>query len=319
MTKGTFVAITALAVGMLAGCSADVSASADGTEADAASTSPAIALVSIDSLTSGSTGTSGSSGSTGSGANGGSGDRKVSAVARFVRARDGVIDEDALRMVHASLSLPDLGSCAVPDAEPANARAVSLLDLGNVSLESQGVHTPLAPRELPDVADLVDGVVYTSRALDGEALPASSAYTIRASGNDAVPAFAVHAHAPSELHELHLGTFDADGGDGSELQVDPSASLDMVWDAAGSSTRDELYVDVTADGGDGSTDSTALRCAFADTGHAELPAQAWAALAGATSGQLTLHRLHREQLQASGIGTGEIRFDFARQIPFRLR
>ncbi len=316
MRNRSFVAATTLAVGLLAGCSANVSASPDDADAAASSagstsSSAATALVSIESVS--------------SNVAGGSGDRKVSAVARFVRARDGVVDEDALRMVHASLPLPDVGTCAVPDLDPASARAVSLLDLGTVSLESEGVQTPLAPRELPDVADLVDGVVYTSRALDGEALPASSTYTVRASGNDTVPAFAVRASAPSELHGLRLGSFDADattdGREATELQVDPSASLDLTWDASanGSTGRDRLYVDVTADGGDGSTSTTALRCAFADSGHAELPAQAWAALGGATSGQLTLHRLHREQLQATGIGTGEVRFDFARQISFRLR
>ena len=134
------------------------------------------------------------------------------------------------------------------------------------------------------------------------------------------PSFAVNASAPSELRALRLGSFDADG-DAEGLSVDPSAALDLSWDATGSASRDEVYVDITADGGDGSAESTSLRCAFADNGHAELPAQAWAQLAGAsaTTGQLTLHRLHREQLVASGIGTGEIRFDFARQIAFRLR
>jgi hypothetical protein len=311
MRKSSFLAATTLAVGLLAGCSANVSASADDADAASASgsSSAATALVSIESVSTNVAGTTG--------------DRKVSAIARFVRARDGVVDEDALRMVHASLALPDVGTCAVPDLDPASARAVSLVDLGSVSLESEGVQTPLAPRELPDVADLVDGVVYTSRALDGEALPASSTYTVRASGNDTIPAFAVRASAPSELHALRLGSFDADattdGHDATELQVDPAASLDLSWDASGSSIRDRVYVDVTAGSGDGSSDPTALRCAFADSGHAELPAQAWAALGGATSGELTLHRLHREQLQATGIGTGEVRFDFARQISFRLR
>ena len=301
------MAATTLAVGLLAGCSANVSASSDGAEADAASGagSAATALVSIDSLSTGAS------------------DRKVSAVARFVRARDGVVDEDALRMVHASLSLPDIGTCAVPDLEPESARAVSLLDLGSVTLESEGVQTALAPRELPDVADLVDGVVYTSRALESDSLPAGARYTVNAGGNDVVPAFAVRATAPSELHGLRLGGFDADGAgsgsEASELLVDPSASLDLSWDASADGTRDEVYVDVTAGSGDGSTDGAALRCAFADSGRAELPAAAWDALAGAGAGVITLHRLHRELLHPSGLGAGEVRFDFARQVTFRVR
>ena len=48
-------------------------------------------------------------------------------------------------------------------------------------LETSGVATVLPPRRLPDVADLVSGVVY-ARAAEAEAMPARGRYELKIAG-----------------------------------------------------------------------------------------------------------------------------------------
>ena len=79
----------------------------------------------------------------------------------------------------------------------------------------------------------------------------------------------------------------------------------VSWEAG--SERDVVVVEVTGS-------SSTMRCTFGDFGYATVPASAFGA-----QGTLTLRRIHREPFVAAGVDRGEIRFDFARIVPYRHR
>jgi len=203
------------------------------------------------------------------------------ASARFVRVR-GAIDESALHLASASLDLPAIGECST-SSDQASARAVELLDVGAISIETSNGHVALASRQVPDVVDLVSGTMYSAR-IDEATIPSGSEVSVLVAGSADVPAFSVRAQAPT-------------APDGVSLAID-GANAELTWNAGGAA--DLVYVDV------GSS-----RCSFADDGRATLSASAFA-----SEGTIALHRVRRETLTIPGLG-GELRFDFARTIAYR--
>ncbi len=265
----------------------------------------------------------------------GVGDARASAVARFVRMRAGAVDEDALRLVGATVDFPALGTCVTgvagakapgasgattvgsgPSASP-NPRAVELLDVGAMSLEANGLRTNLQARQIPDVVDLLSGVVYATPAADADALPARSVYVLRAAGSlelDVAP-FAVSASAPDEPMNVRISGQDAGPDNGGVVQV-PSAlandaPIDVSWEAG--SSDDFVYFDVSGEPGVKLEAQASARCLFLDVGQAALTT---AAFGDTTSGTITIHRLHREPFRVKGVDSGEVRFDFARVVAF---
>jgi len=220
--------------------------------------------------------------------------------ARFLRVH-GTVDEGALRLVGAALDVPAPGECAaIADADVAPSSRVELLDVGTLTLESGTSHATLQPRRVPDVIDLVSGVLYTTRtdALGGKV-------TLHATGGalDVAP-FTVEASAPSELRGLHLGGVEAHEGEPVVLAAGP---VDLTWQP-GEPGSDSIYVDVTNLHG-----TVSLRCAFTDDGHGTLPASSLR-----DDGSVSVHRVRREALVRTGIERGEVRFDLARVIAFRI-
>jgi hypothetical protein len=301
-------------LGFTLGCSAPVGATTASAEvAEGASSSSALVLIER-------TVSSGDS-------------ARAEAVARFLRMHAGSVDDDALRMVGAAVDFPAVGACdalsslnAGKAADPEAVRAVELVDVGSVSIETNGVSLSLPPRRLPDILELVSGVVYSTRAPDPEALPSGATYVLRASGRASLSAppsdsdpgpFVVSAVAP-----VAIGDADAlqVGGQVAKtsgpLALSSDAPVELVWSAG--NPQDVVYVDVSAASGTGSVSSggaasgSGTRCMFADTGHAVLPE----AVLLEGDGNITIHRLHREFFQARGIDSGEIRFDFARVLAF---
>ena len=232
--------------------------------------------------------------------------------ARFVRVLAPSSTRDALRIIGASLDLPARASCAsiaglasgvAPAAGPAP--VVELLDVGAVSLETNGSETRLVPRQLPDVTDVVSGVVY-ARSADPILFPAGSRYVVRVSGGPEVDPFEVSAAAPADPTDVK-----ASGDEGPAGLVVPAGSaVELTWPAE--ATDDVLYVDVQP---------AAFRCtledglgAAGDRTRASVPA----ALID-DAGTLVVHRVHREALVARGLESGELRFDFSRAIPYTRR
>jgi hypothetical protein len=241
---------------------------------------------------------------------------RAEAVARFVRMRSGAVDDDALRMVGAAIEFPTLGTCAaLASTQPAAsgpARAVQLVDVGTIGIDANGMHTALQARRLPDIVDLVSGVVYSTRAPDPDAFPEGAAYILHAAGRpevDLAP-FTASATAPREPDELRIAGQDPRTPGGLLLPSDTAATL--AWRAG--NHDDVVYVDVSQAAPPNANSATSnVRCLFEDAGHAVIAATALTS----DDGTLTVHRLHRETFQAAGIDAGEIRFDFARTISFR--
>lgn len=214
-------------------------------------------------------------------------------VARFVRARQGAVDDLALRTAGVQ-DLPAIGTCVTSFEGPASpARAVDLLDVGAVTFDS----TVLLPRSLPDPAGMVSGYFYSARSSDAFAAAAGGAgsrVSLRASGGADLPeGFAVSLAAPRELEGVHAS---------------PTANgVDVTWDATDADARDFVYVDVLAP-------NVVARCSGTDVGRLSLPTSV---LGAVEEGSLSVHRVHREAFKTRGIDPGEVRFDLARIIAFR--
>jgi hypothetical protein len=228
---------------------------------------------------------------------------RARASARFIRVTAPSSIDDALRAIGAALDLPPRGQCAsaasLADDTTTHGPApvVELVDVGGVSVEAEGVETHLVPRQLPDVTDVVSGVVY-ARAADPALLPAGARYVVHVAGGQGLPGFDAAATAPGDPTDVRVvgeeprGTLVLGGG-----------SVDVAWTPDASD--DVVYVDIRPGG---------VRCLADETGHVAIPA-----LFLDDAGTLLVHRLHREPLAAAGIDSGEVRFDFARAIAYLRR
>jgi hypothetical protein len=222
--------------------------------------------------------------------------------ARFVRIAAGASVDDALRAIGAALELPGRGACAsitsmaggFARGEPAP--FVELVDVGAVSLEAGGVETRLVPRQLPDVTDVVSGVVY-ARAAEPALLPAAARYSVHVAGGQDLGAFDVSATAPGDPSAVRIA------GEDRGTVVASGPTVDLAWTPDASD--DAVYVDVRPNG---------VRCVFGNTGRAAV-----STVFLDDRGTLVVHRLHREPLHAAGIDSGEVRFDFARSVSYTRR
>jgi hypothetical protein len=223
--------------------------------------------------------------------------------ARFVRIAAGASVDDALRAIGAALELPARGACAsvsslaggIGRGEPAP--VVELVDVGTVSIEAGGVETRLLPRQLPDITDVVSGVVY-ARAAEPALLPAATRYVLHVAGGQDLGGFDVSASAPGDPGAVHLS-----GEDSRGTLVAAGSTVDLTWTT--DTSDDVIYVDVRPNG---------VRCVFGNTGHAAV-----STLLLDDAGTLVVHRLHREPLRATGIDSGEVRFDFSRSVLYTRR
>jgi hypothetical protein len=243
-----------------------------------------------------------------------SGRLHAEASARFVRIAAPWSAQDAMRAVGAALDLPPRGRCATTgalagvtaSAEPLP--AVELVDVGPVSLEVSGAQTHLLPRQLPDVTDVVSGVVY-SRATDPSSFPASTSYVLHVGGPvsgrlDLAP-FDVAAVAPADPNDVAI-----DGDVDQQTVVVTTPTLELSWTS--SSDADLVYIDIQPAG---------VRCLLVD-GMGGTAREQHAIVSSKLlddAGSLTLHRLHREAIRAAGLEDAEVRFDFARSVTYVRR
>jgi len=232
---------------------------------------------------------------------------RAEASARFIRVAAPASAQDALRAVGVAVDLPAPGTCQQrvslaaggSTAEPAP--IVELLDVGVVSIEAAGAATRLLPRQLPDVTDIVNGVVY-ARAADPALLPPGAAYVLHVGGGADLGPLDVTATAPGDPSDVAISGEDARG-----TLVASGRAVDLSWTADG--TDDVVYADI---GG--------IRCSLGDpSGQASSDSLVRSSLSTELlddAGTLVVHRLHREPLRARGFDSGEIRFDFARSIAY---
>jgi hypothetical protein len=219
------------------------------------------------------------------------------ASARFIRVAAPTSTEDALRAIGAALEIPARGSCAsvatLGSSPAAVTPVIELLGVGTVSLEAGGTQTRLLPRQLPDVTDVVSGVVY-ARATEPALLPAATPYVVHVGGAADLAPVDLTATAPTDPSEVRISGEDA----GTVVASGPWVTFSWTPEAADGL----LYVDVRPNG---------VRCAFEDVGVA-----AMSALYLDSEGTLVVHRVRRERLRAPGIDSTEVRFDFARTVAY---
>src|SRR5262249_20622473 len=142
----------------------------------------------------------------------GAGNPKGDVIARFIRTRAGAVDDDALRIVGATVELPSMNNCGNLQAasSPSRiARSVELLNAGAITLEADGYRANLTVRHMPDGVGLVSGIVYTVRAEGGaEGLPAFGRVVLRAAGSSEqeveIGPFTVETNVPAEPNDLRL-------------------------------------------------------------------------------------------------------------------
>jgi hypothetical protein len=247
------------------------------------------------------------------------GKSRAEASARFVRVAAPITAQEALRAVGATVDLPPPGRCVdlsaageslpVADTAPTPGLVVELMDMGPVSLEAAGSETRLVPRLLPDVTDVVSGVVY-AHTTETNLLPAASTYVVHVGGRSDVWGFDAQADAPADPVDVTVSGEDAPGA-----LVVRGPMVQLTWPAAGA--RDTVFVDVqpgslrcTLDGGVGRLAAAAPR-ENAPPALAHLPAS----LLG-DGGTLAIHRLRTETSSAPGLDGVEVRFDFARSIAY---
>ncbi len=218
-------------------------------------------------------------------------------IARFVRVRQGAVDDPALRIAGVAEDIPLPGTCFAPSESSGavqGGRSVELLDVGQVVLTGEGSKsTVLLPRSMPDPAGVVSGVFYSSRAAD--VFAAGSPVSLRSSGGADLEGFSVSVTAPRDVGDVHVASV-ANG-------------LDVSWDAADADAHDLVYVDVLSP-----APRVVMRCTSVDDGHLLVP---HGSISGIDEGQLAVHRLHKESFKAKGIEPGEVRFDVAKVVTFR--
>jgi hypothetical protein len=224
-------------------------------------------------------------------------------IARFVRVRQGAVDDQALRLAGAAWDLPSvspaLGTCSATAREvlPAlQTRNVDLLDLGVLTVDSAANRsTVLLPRSLPDPTGVVSGVFYSARSGDAFA-PAGRIQIHTPGGPDMAEGFRVDVPAPRDIADARVSA--------------TQAGLELGWDPDGGpgDGRKSVYIDVV-----GPSSVLVTRCSTLDFGQFLIPA---AALGSVAEGAVSIHRTHRESFRTKGIDPGEVRFDIARVVTF---
>ena len=219
-------------------------------------------------------------------------------IARFVRVKQGSVDDPALRMAGVAEDIPVPGACSAPsETTPViQGLSVELLDVGPVVLTSDVSKgsTVLLPRSMPDPAGVVSGVIYSSRSSD--VFSSGSRVSLRSNGGtDLVDGFSVSVTAPRDVTDVHVTSV-------------PSG-LDVSWDAEGADPHDLVYVDVLSP-----APRVVMRCTSIDAGRILVPQ---GSIGGIEEGQVAVHRLHKESFKAKGIEPGEVRFDVAKIVTFR--
>jgi hypothetical protein len=233
---------------------------------------------------------------------------RARALAGFARMPATVDSSAVLSLVGWSLDLPPPGQCAGrtglrdPNTPLSPIDHIEFLEAGEVTLQTAGMGTTLAPHAFPTVTDWISGVVYTTRDRSAAALPAGTRYWVRASGGLGLSGLAVTTDAPATL-------------DGLTVRGRPVSAVDEIVVT--------LPLEVTwkpGTGGDwvvvGATDVDATSgtwCTYRDEeGSATIPPNT---IPIRGRGKLSLRRVRSHPLGGSGLSHGELRFDFETTVP----
>lgn len=185
---------------------------------------------------------------------------------------------------------------------------LELLEAGEVSIQADEQVTRLALNLFPPSGS-ASGVIYTTPDRSA-ALPPGVAYTIRATGSDAIPPLSILQEAPSALRDVTVGGVPLERA----TSLRAGQPLDFTWLEGDASDR--VFVELSG------SDASVL-CSFADDeGSGSVPGGLTAKLG--TDVRLSLHRV-REAAGAQEpprpdalILETMVRFDFALTSSLRV-
>lgn len=242
------------------------------------------------------------------------GSSRGDAVAGFLKIPMGADSSQVIRLAGLETQLPAPGNCHVVDTTPdwsavARVTDAELLEADSVELTTdQGAHD-LAPHAFPTVADLLRGVVYTSRDRSARALPPGTLYSWEgtAIGQDSETS-GVHLVANETSPSMPSGVL-VDGVPFSEIrELEPTRVIDLSWTPS-SSERDLVILEVE-------TTELTWVCSFNDAegfGSVPLITEDEIPLAReGTSAFVTIHRVRSSAAEHQhDLDEVRITFDFA--------
>ena len=242
------------------------------------------------------------------------GTKQAEAMAGFVQTPAETDPEKLLELVGLRPSYPAPLTCTKLRSEKASTvplasmGSLEFLPVGQVSLQTSGGQTALAPRAFPGVTELVSGVVYTSRDRSASQLPAETTYRVTASE---LKDLNLELKAPAELSAITVGGIPL-----AQVQsVALSQPIDLTW--AVGDEDDWVVVELTPNAA-----QDGIACTFRDErGAGTIPVFAdRTRVAPGGTGRLTLHRVRSRAFQSEAIDLGEMRFDLSisRSLTFSL-
>ncbi|MDP3275427.1 MAG: hypothetical protein Q8Q09_09555 [Deltaproteobacteria bacterium] len=223
--------------------------------------------------------------------------------ARFVRYTG--IPAEVLPSLLGTPALPAELGCHVlsDDLQMAPRAEVQLVNVGALDVHSDGQAIHLVPRRVPDLFQLVSGVVY---AAEGEL--AGSRWQFRAEGNRhaSVPSFEVEALAPSSLLSV---TLDAQSVAPSSTLTLGTAPHVLRWSRGESSDR----VTITFEPASPDASQPVIRCVADDSLGVFQLDSAWSDRVTRTlpGGRVTVHRMRTRPFALQGFESAAVVFDLS--------
>lgn len=191
------------------------------------------------------------------------GSSRGDAIAGFLKIPVGADSSQVIRLAGLESQVPSPGSCHAVSTTPdwnaiAQVTDAELLEADSVELTTEHGAHELAPHAFPTVADLLRGVVYTSRDRSADALPAGTLYSWEgtAIGRQDSDLSGAHLLANQMSPDMPSGVM-VDGIPFSEIRVlEPTRVIDLSW-TPGDSKQDLVIIEVE-------TDDITWMCSFND-------------------------------------------------------
>jgi len=191
--------------------------------------------------------------------------------------------------------------------------AIELVDVGDLSVESDGKRTMLPTQTFPDLMRVIDGVTYAVDDEMGAVFSPASTYTIHAEGADEIARFDVVLDAPEDLGEITV-----EGVSPAEQMpvIRRGEPLEITWEGGGG-YGDEVFAKI-------SWSNLGLpltaECRMRDDGVFTVPSDLTAGMRdqlASGEAEMTLSRVRQTSFRAKGLDSGE--FSFVLSTSFLVR
>ena len=237
----------------------------------------------------------------------------------FLRFSDAREFSSALGLVTSRTDIPT-GSCAMVGAEddvavPLRMSRVELVFAGDVQIRSGAVSASLTSRFFPNVAGVVSGVMYTLQDQEDLAVPLEKWLSIIATGSPELEPIHASTNPPAMPDGVIVDGIEIGSrGIAPETEISRNARISLAWKAE--NNGDAIYVDLNPSS---SVGAGRMRCAFEDTGAAEIPTGVFFESVGPESTEIgiVVHRSRESAIVTEWGDVGVAYSDLA--VAFRIR